>query len=109
MEYGLTFVLDMYDFEEGEEMHVLTLPGDFMRMSRWATKNLHEDGGETVANLERNYALAWFALKRIGELDKRSLPTELTMEAIESMSDRFSIFVGDVSEESLPLTQGRAG
>lgn len=109
MNYGLVFVLDMYDFERGEEMHVLTLPGDYIRMSGWASKHLPDDEGETVGNLRRNYALAYFALRRRGELEGLGLPGELDLDATDAMADRFSVYVSDVGESDLPLTQGRGG
>jgi len=107
MEYGLTFVVDMYDFERGEEMHILTLPGDYIRMSRWADENLSDAASETVANLRRNYAIAWFAMKRRGMLGDIGLSDELTLEAVDAMADRFSVFVNDMEDSKLPLAQGR--
>lgn len=108
MEYGLTFVVDMYDFEKGEEIHVLTLPGDYIRMSKWAEENEIEDANETVTSLRRNYAIAWHALKRRGKTEGLGLPDELTAEGVDAMADRFSIFVNDVDGESLPLARERA-
>ena len=107
MEYGLTFVVDMYDFERGEEMHVLTLPGDYIRMSRWAEENLSDAASETVANLRRNYAIAWFALRRRGMLGEVGLPDELTLETADAMADRFSVYINDMEDSKLPLAQGR--
>ena len=107
MEYGLTFVVDMYDFERGEEMHVLTMPGDYIRMSGWAEKHLTEDAGETVTSLRRNYAIAWFALNRRGKTAELGLPDELDLAAVDAMADRFSVYVNDVNGDSLPLAQGR--
>lgn len=108
MEYGLTFVVDMYDFEKDEELHVLTMPGDYIRMSKWVGENLTEDAGETVTSLRRNYAIAWHALKRRGKTAEMGLPDELTIEGVDAMADRFSIYVNDVDGESLPLARERA-
>jgi len=108
MQYGLTFVVDMYDFERDEELHVLTMPGDYIRMTRWAHVNMQGmEDGETVTNLRRNYALAWHALKRQGKIAEMGLPEELDLEAVDAMADRFSIFLSDVDEGSLPTSQGR--
>lgn len=108
MEYGLTFVADMYDFDEGEEMHVLTMPGDYIRMAKWADGNIDPSEGETVTNLRRNYALAWHALARRGKAEELGLPAELTIEAVDAMADRFSIYINEVEDGSLPLPPGRA-
>lgn len=107
MEYGMVFILDMYDFEECEAMHILTMPGDYIRMSRWTAEHSDLSGSETVGNLMRNYALAWFALRRRGELGKYALPGELDDAVLEGMSDRFSIFVNEMDDASLPLARGR--
>lgn len=105
MQYGMTFVLDMMDFERNEEKHVLTMPGDYIRMSEWAEKNI-EGCTETVSSLRRNYATAWFALKRRGMLEKLGLPETLDLEAVDAMADRFSIFVNEF-DGVLPLERGR--
>lgn len=108
MQYGLTFVVDMYDFDKQEEHHVLTMPGDYIRMTKWAEEHLAgADDGETVTNLRRNYAIAWFALKRRGKLEEMGLPGELDLESVDALADRFSIYVNDVEDGSLPLAQGR--
>ena len=108
MQYGLTFVVDMYDFEMGEELHVVTMPGDYIRMTRWAKEYLDPGDGEMVTNLRRNYACAWQALRRQGRLGELELPEELTAEAVDAMADRFSIYVNDMEDGSLPTRQGRA-
>ena len=45
MQYGLTFVVDMYDFEKGEELHVLTMPGDYIRMTNGRTRTWRRPRG----------------------------------------------------------------
>jgi len=107
MQYGLTFMVDMYDFERDEELHVITMPGDYIRMSEWAKEHLKADDGETVTILRRNYATAWNALKRKGKLAEMGLPEELTPEAVDEMADRFSIYVNEIGEGTLPLSRGR--
>lgn len=109
MKYGMTFLVDMYDFDEQQELQVLTTPGDYIRMSRWVAENLPETDAEDVRNLRANYATVWFAFSRRGQLAQRGLPEELTAEAIDAMADRYSIYVNDVKEGSLPLagTPGR--
>lgn len=109
MQYGLTFVVDMYDFEKDEELHVLTMPGDYIRMTKWAEENLAgTTEGETVTNLRRNYATAWHALKRRGKLAEMGLPEELDLDAVDAMADRFSIYVNEMEDGSLPSRQERA-
>ena len=108
MEFGMTFVFDMYDFERDAEMHVLVMPGDYRRMKRWAGDNIAQDGDETDIDLQRNYATAWLALKRRGELAAIGLPEDLTIGAVEAMMDRFSLYVNRMSDDLLPLTRERA-
>ena len=107
MEYGMAFVVDMYDFERGEELHVITMPGDYIRTSRWAGEHLAASGDEVAANLLQNYATVWHALKRQGKLAEMGLPEELDSGALDAMADRFSIFVKEMDEASLPLTGER--
>ena len=109
MQYGLTFVMDMYDFEKDQELHVLTMPGDYIRMSRWAKENLDgADDDDMVTSLRRNFATAWFALERRGKLAEMGLPGELDLAAVDAMADRFSIYVNQMEDGSLPLAQGSA-
>lgn len=103
MKYGMTFIVEMYDAEKEEEHSILTMPGDYIRMSRWSEENLEPAANETANALRRNYATAWFALKRRGQLAAFGLPEELTVEAVDAMADRFTVYVEDVAEGSLPL------
>lgn len=109
MQYGLTFVVDMYDFEKGEELHVLTMPGDYIRMTKWADEHLAgTTEGETVTSLRRNYATAWHALKRRGKLAEHGMPEDLDLAAVDAMADRFSIYVNEMEDGALPSRQERA-
>ena len=103
MRYGMAFVVEMYEPETEKEHRILTMPGDYIRMSRWADENLEPTANETVNSLRRNYVTAWHALARRGKLDELGLPKELTLEAVDEMADRFTIYVDDVAEDSLPL------
>lgn len=103
MKYGMTFIIEMYDAEKEEELRILTMPGDYIRMSRWADENIGNDAADTANSLRRNYATAWHALRRRGRLSELGLPEQLTVEAVDNMADRFTIFVEDVEEGSLPL------
>lgn len=106
MQYGLTFIVDMRDFDEGVEFHVLTMPGDYVRMRKWAEEHMPgADEDDTVVTLRQNYALAWQALKRRGKLAEHGMPEELTIETADAMADRFSAFVEKVDESNLPLVQ----
>lgn len=106
MQYGLTFIVDMRDFDEGVDLHVLTMPGDYIRMRKWVEENIPEaDDDDMVATLRRNYAIAWFALKRRGKLAEHRLPEELTVEAVDAMADRFSVYLNEVDQSNLPLPQ----
>lgn len=107
----MTFIVDLYDFETGAEHHVLTTPGDYIRMSTWSKDNLTGDedtGLDRVRDLRKNYAATWFALKRRDRLAEFGLANELSIDAIDAMADRFSIFVRDVEDGSLPLKEERA-
>lgn len=106
MQYGLTFIVDMHDFERGEELHVLTLPGDYIRMRKWAEEHMPgADEDDMVVTLRRNYAIAWHALKRRGKLEEHGLPEELDLEAVDAMADRFSVYLNEVDQSNLPLPQ----
>ena len=104
MKYGMTFSMEMYDAEKGEEHRILTMPGDYIRMSQWFDANAEITQNETVNSLRRNYATAWHALKRRGRLAELGLPEDLSIGAVDAMADRFTIYVEDVAEGSLPLT-----
>ena len=109
MQYGLTFVVDMYDFEKGEELHVLTMPGDYIRMTKWADENMPgADEDDMVTTLRRNYAIAWHALKRRGKTAEMGLPDELDLAAVDAMADRFSVYVNEMEDGALPSRQERA-
>ena len=108
MKYGMTFLVDLYEFEAERDIHVITTPGDFIRMSNWADGFPEvAQAREDVRNLRYNFATVWFAFKRRGELDEFGLPHELTMDAVDEMADRFSIYVNDVEDGSLPLAEER--
>ena len=108
MNYGMTFIVDLYDFEKDEELHVLTTPGDYIRMCEWADENIAgPQANETVASLWRNFATVWFALERRGKLEGLGLPGELDVQSLNDMADRFSIYVNELDDASLPLAKGR--
>lgn len=109
MRYGMTFAVDMYDFESGEESHLVAMPGDYIRMGAWADKELPAadgpDDAETVRILRRNYAIVWHALKRLGRLAEFGLPETLDVAAIDAMADRFAVDVNELREGDLPLAK----
>lgn len=109
MKYGMTFVIDLFDVELEEELHVLTMPGDYIRMCNWADEALADvKSTETVESIRRNYATAWFALKRRGKLKGLGLPEELDVAALDAIADRFTVFVEEVEDGALPLAMERA-
>lgn len=109
MKYGLTFIMDLYDFEKEQELHVLTTPGDYIRMCKWADEHLTDpQPSGDVKDLRRNYATTWHALKRRGKLDELGLPGELDVDAVDAMADRFSIYVNSMEDGSLPLARERS-
>ena len=61
-----------------------------------------------MTSLRRNFATAWFALKRRGKLAELGLPEALDVDTVDAMADRFSIFVNDMEDSFLPLAQERA-
>lgn len=106
MQYGLTFIVDMHDFDEGVDLHVLTMPGDYIRMRKWAEEHMPgADDDDMVVTLRRNYAIAWHALKRRGKLAEHGLPEELDLAAVDAMADRFSVFLNEVDQNNVPLQQ----
>ena len=105
MKYGMVFSIEMYDAEKQEEHSILSMPGDYIRMSKWADENLEPMASETANALRRNYVTAWFAISRRGKLEEFGLPAKLTVEAVDAMADRFTVYVEEVEEGSLPLTK----
>lgn len=103
MKYGMAFIIEMYDADNNEEHRILSMPGDYIRMSKWADENLQPMANETANSLRRNYATAWHAIKRRGKLAEYGMPEKLTVETVDEMADRFTIYVEDVAEGSLPL------
>lgn len=109
MKYGMAFRVEMYDFEREQAVEAITTPGDYIRLCNWADEHLAGSAGsETVSNLRRNYAAAWFALRRLGRLEELGLPEELTVEAVDAMADRLTVYVADLEDDELPLAAGPA-
>lgn len=106
MRYGMTFDIEMFDFERGEEMHVLAMPGDCIRMNDWFGRSYEPSGAEMADDMRRNYALAWFSLSRRGQLAGLDLPEEPSVEAFDAMADRFSIYVADFTDDKRPTAAG---
>ena len=102
------FDLTLVDIEDGyKETSVVSTPGDFMRLSKWSESNLPPSRSEANDNLHKNYALAWFALNRLGKLGEYGLPEEITEEAIEGMADRYALDVERFDTDEAPLASGR--
>ncbi len=89
------------------ETHFVSTAGDFMRLSRWADKNLTPTSSEANENMHKNYALVWFALSRLGRLADYGLPDEITEEAVEAMADRYGLDVERFDSDKAPLADGR--
>ena len=106
MRYGMTFDIEMFDFERSEEMRVLAMPGDCIRMNDWFNGNYEPSGIELSDDLRRNYALAWFAMSRRGLVAELGLPEEPSVEAFDAMADRFSIYVADFTDDKRPTAAG---
>lgn len=106
MKYGLTFIMDLYDFEKEQALHVLIRPIDYIHMCEWADEHLADpQPSGDVKDLRRNYATTWHAFKRCGKLDELGLPSELDVDAVDAMAGRFSISVNSVKDGSLPLAR----
>lgn len=105
MHYGLTFAAELYDFEREERHDIVTRPGDYIRMMRWRDERQTKDAD--LNSLEINYAVVYFALKRLGRLEEFGLPDVLDDAAIEAMADRVSVYVDSVKEDTLPLRTAR--
>ena len=104
MRYAMTFSVDVYDFDKDEGERVIARPGDYIRMRDWADEAMPGEADDLVRNLRVNYALAWFALRRLGRLDDYGLPGELSVAALDAMADRLSVFVEEY-EGSAPLSE----
>ncbi len=102
------FDLTLTSIEGGyEETHIVSTPGDFMRLSKWAEKHLPPSKSEANDNLRKNYALAWFALSRLEKLGEYGLPEEIDEGAIEGMADRYALSVDSFETDKVPLASGR--
>lgn len=108
MNYGATFKLEIFDFETGESGVIISRPSDYLQMQLWgesATGKLPKAAGE----LYGNYAVLWFALRRLGELEKYGLSDEkLTVDELTKLSERVSIYVSTVKDEDLPTMAQRS-
>lgn len=107
MKYGLTFLVDIYDFDTQVETQIVTRPSDYIQMKLWADKDLEEGLNEDVRDLRTNYATVWFALKREGRLEEFGVADEISAEAVDSMASRMAVYVTLAPEGSLPLAKGR--
>lgn len=106
--YGMTFAVDLHDFEGGGEARFVAMPGDYIRMGTWAEKGLPRTDGEeaeTVLILRRNYAIAWHALKRLGRLEEFGLPETLDVAAIDAMADRYIVDINELKDGDVPLAK----
>ena len=103
MRYGLVFKIDVYDFDKGKGEEIVTRPCDFLQVQRW--KGAIEDIAEQeVRDTYINYATLGFALKRMGRAKDFGLSDDpITVEEIEKMTERFSVFVSFVGEDELPI------
>lgn len=103
MKYGMTFKVDLYDFndEKGEEL--TTRPGDYLQMQLWRNKHIAKMPDD-AADIYNNYALIYFALKREGRLAEYGIADEpLTIEAIDDMATRLSVYAEHMKADSLPM------
>lgn len=103
----MTFDITMTDVESFAQARVLSMPKDWIDMDDWAKANVDEaETSEIAANLHRNYALAWFVMKRRDRLGQLGLPGELTLEAIGEMEGRIDLDINEVEGgRVLPLAQ----
>lgn len=102
MHYGVTFKLEIYDFENEKSDFIVSRPSDYLQMQIWgdkATKNLPSSAGE----LYGNYAVLYFALKRLGRLSEYGLEDDkLTVGDLNKLAERVSLYVSSVSDSDLP-------
>ena len=104
MKYGLVFKVDVYDFEKGDAEEIITRPCDFIQVQRW--KDAVADIAEPeIKSAYINYATLCFALKRMGRAKDFGLKENktLTVEEIEKMTGRFSIYVNTIEDDDLPI------
>lgn len=107
MKYAMTFVVDIYDYDSETGEQIITRPSDWVQMKRELEEPLAEIGDESLRDVLSNYAIAWFALKRLGKLEKYGIGTELDgTSTLFEMTKRLSVFVDRMAEpDSLPLTE----
>ena len=112
MRLAMTFNIELYDFVTGEGTSLVSTPGDYIRMRKWADAEMVDiEDGSTLSNLRLTYALAWQALAREGRLAEFGLPGEVSVDAIDAMADRVSAYLEECGEEgdiASPLPGGAA-
>lgn len=103
MKYGITFSIDVYDFDQETGETIVTRPSDYLAMQRWTDRQKGLSGD--LANLYGNYVLLWYALKREGKLPQYGIDgNDPTMKAVDEIAGRISVFVNIAEEDSLPTS-----
>lgn len=101
MKYGLVFAIDVHDFENEKDETVITRPSDFLQLQRW--KGSVKDVAEDVYDVYVNYGLLYFAAKREGRAEHFGFSDKRPgVKDIDKVTERFSIYVNQVEEDSLP-------
>ena len=104
MKYGLTRAIDVYGFEIEDGETVISSAGDYLQADLWANKHLHEADTEQEY-IYKIYARAWFCLKHLGLLEKYHIEDAavLTVEILNDMTYKVSIYFSEIEENQLPL------
>ncbi len=103
MKFGMVFKVDVYDFEKDKAEVIFTRPCDFIQVQRWKCA-LDEIAEEEIKDAYVNYATVCFAIKREKRAKEFGLSDgPLTVEEIEKMTERFSVYVGFAKDDDLPI------
>ena len=103
MKYGITFSIDVYDFDQETGETIVTRPSDYLAMQRWTDRQKGLAGD--LANLYGNYALLWYALEREDKLSRYGASGDApTMQSIDELAKHVSVYVEIAEKDSLPTS-----
>lgn len=104
MKFGMVFKIDVYDFDKDKAEEIITRPCDFIKVQRWKSA-LDVVVEPEIKEAYVNYATLCFAAKRMGRAKDFGLKEseDLTIEELEKLPERFSIFVNFAGDDDLPI------
>lgn len=109
MHYGMTFEIEVHDYDTGTDETLVTRASDYLQMQMWKTRGL-KGVPEAAADVYGNYALLWFALRREDRLADIGLPEdgELTLGTLDRMAARVSTYTTLYKGDEVPLETASA-